>query len=125
MKSIVTAIIVSAIVAGAASAGVTTLITSKQIKDGTIQLRDIAPAARAALHGAQGPPGPAGLTGPRGFTGLQGPAGKSFDPYKIETDLGELCRGIKGTQDKLWPSYSTTYTYLNPDFRYKFCDYYY
>ena len=35
----------------------TYLVTSKQIKDGTIQLRDIAPAARVALHGSQGPLG--------------------------------------------------------------------
>ena len=106
----------------------TYLVTSKQIKDGTIQLRDIAPAARVALHGSQGPPGPVGLMGPRGFTGLQGPAGpagKSFDPYKIETDLGDLCRGIKGTQEELWPSFSTNYTYLYPDFRSKLCLYYY
>jgi hypothetical protein len=122
MKSLVTAVIVSSIVAASASAGVTTLITSKQIKDGTIQLRDMAPATRGALRGIEGPPG---VIGPRGLTGLQGPpgpAGKSFDPYKIETDFGELCRGLKETQEKLWPSYLT---FLYPDFRNKTCVYYY
>jgi hypothetical protein len=110
--------------AGNASA-VTFFVTSKQIKDKTIQLRDISPAARWALRGSQGAQGPQGFTGPRGFTGLQGPtgpAGKSFDPYKIETDLSELCRGIRGTQNALSPSLAT---YLYPDFRYKSCLYFY
>jgi Collagen triple helix repeat (20 copies) len=76
MKSIVTAIIVSAIVAGGASAGVTTLITSKQIKDGTIQPRDLSLSALQQLHGHAGPQGPAG---PKGDTGVQGPQGPKGD----------------------------------------------
>lgn len=88
MKSIVTAIIVSAIVAASASAGVTTFITSKQIKDGTIQLRDLSASAMNGLHGqagAQGVPGPQGPAGPKGDTGAtgapgpQGPAGPKGD----------------------------------------------
>ncbi len=35
-------------------------ITGRQIKDHTITKRDIAPKTLARLHGAQGPPGPAG-----------------------------------------------------------------
>jgi hypothetical protein len=75
VKSTVTAIIVSAIVAGTASAGVTTLITSKQIKDGTIQLRDLSPSATQQLHGQAGQQGAAGPKGDTGATGPQGPKG--------------------------------------------------
>jgi hypothetical protein len=75
VKSTVTAIIVSAIVAGTASAGVTTLITSKQIKDGTIQLRDLSPSATQQLHGRAGQEGAAGPKGDTGATGPQGPKG--------------------------------------------------
>ena len=61
------------------------LITSKQIKDGTIQTKDMSGAARSALQGQQGPAGdtgPAGPAGPAGATGPQGvpgPAGSIQD----------------------------------------------
>jgi hypothetical protein len=45
------------------------LITSKDIKNGTIQPVDLSPAAKKAMRGKAGPQGPAGPTG------LQGPAG--------------------------------------------------
>jgi hypothetical protein len=86
------------------AAAVTALVTSKQIKDKTIQLRDIAPAARASLRGQQGiqgDPGARGLRGPMGLGGPQGPAGKSFDPYTIENDLQSLCKGLKATQREI------------------------
>lgn len=51
------------------------LITSKQIKDGTIQTKDISAGARTALQGQQGPAGPAGPAGATGATGATGPAG--------------------------------------------------
>jgi hypothetical protein len=52
MKSALIAAIVSALVAAtAATATTTALITSKQIKDGTIQLRDLNPAVVRALRG--------------------------------------------------------------------------
>ena len=46
-------------------------ITGKQIKNGSIQEKDLSAAARASLHGQQGPAGP---TGPAGPSGPQGPA---------------------------------------------------
>jgi hypothetical protein len=51
------------------------LITSKQIKDGTIQTKDISTKARNALKGQTGPAGPAGDTGPAGPQGDPGPQG--------------------------------------------------
>lgn len=72
---------------GGAVAG--SLVTSKQIadntvrsvdiKNGTLNLRDIRPAARAALQGqdgADGEQGPAGVAGPAGeASGVAGPTG--------------------------------------------------
>jgi hypothetical protein len=44
-------------------------VTSKQIKDGTITTRDLAPSLRARTPGVPGPAGPAGAPGPRGVAG--------------------------------------------------------
>lgn len=74
-------------VATAATAGVQALITGAQIKDGTIQSRDIengtinradiADAAEAALRGARGARGPQGSAGAAGAQGLPGAQGAS------------------------------------------------
>jgi hypothetical protein len=49
------------------------LITGKQIKNGTVEAKDLSKAARASLRGQQGPPGPAGIAGPPGpSTGAAG-----------------------------------------------------
>lgn len=74
------AVIVFALGSGA-TAAVRTLITSKDIKNGTIQLVDISGSAKSALHGqsgadgAPGPQGPQGAQGPQGPQGAPGPAG--------------------------------------------------
>jgi hypothetical protein len=47
----------------AASATAAFVVTSKNIKNGTIQLVDISPRAKAALHGRRGPQGPKGVPG--------------------------------------------------------------
>jgi len=52
-----------------------TLITSSQIKDGTIQLKDISPTARHKLKGQTGAKGAKGVQGLQGVQGVQGPAG--------------------------------------------------
>ena len=53
------------------------LITSKDIKNGTIKTVDMSPSAKRALKGNRGATGPQGLAGPAGPTGAQGPAGPS------------------------------------------------
>lgn len=68
---------------GAAVAG--DLITGKDIKNHTIQQRDLAPGLKAKVNrtgtagtaGAQGPAGPAGADGKPGAAGAQGPKGAS------------------------------------------------
>jgi hypothetical protein len=71
--------------ATAGTAGIQALITGAQIKDGTVESRDIgngtirradiADATEAALRGQRGPRGAAGEQGPAGPAGLAGPAG--------------------------------------------------
>ena len=74
MKTALIAAIVSAVV-GAASGTATIFVTSKNIKNGTIQTVDISAKAKRALRGYTGPRGPMGLPGPVGQRGPQGPQG--------------------------------------------------
>ena len=78
----------------ATAAGV--LITSRQIKDRTIQVRDISPPAMRALRGTrgalgpqgpEGPPGPAGPQGPQGNQGATGATGPAGAPGRSATDI--------------------------------------
>lgn len=63
-------ILVAALVVGVPGAAIgASKITSRDIKDGTIKLRDISKRAKHHLHGARG------LIGPQGPQGPQGPAG--------------------------------------------------
>jgi len=75
--------IAAVVVASTGTAVAAKAITSKDIKNGTIQLADLSAAARGALVGGRGPQGPvgpaggAGAQGPKGETGATGPAGTS------------------------------------------------
>lgn len=55
-------------------------ITGKQIKNGSIQAKDLSAAARRSLQGQQGPPGPQGPQGVQGAQGLVGPQGPADGP---------------------------------------------
>jgi hypothetical protein len=61
------------------SAAAVSMITSKQIKDGTIQTKDISKKARTALKGKTGAPGAQGAQGPQGAKGDSGAAGPKGD----------------------------------------------
>jgi Collagen triple helix repeat (20 copies) len=114
--ALLTAGVVLALVAvTAGTAGVQALITSAQIKDGTIQSRDIkngsigradiSAAATASLRGQrgaagpQGPAGAAGAQGPQGATGAQGAQGPQGEKG-AQGDKGEKgdtgAEGAKG-----------------------------
>lgn len=62
------------VVGGTSGAMAAKLITSKDIKNGTIAAVDLAPSVNKDLKKA-GTPGPKGATGATGATGAQGPAG--------------------------------------------------
>jgi hypothetical protein len=77
--------LVALVFATTGSAVAASLITSAQIKDGTIQTKDLSSTARKALKGQRGLRGPAGAQGPQGAkgdtgaTGATGPAGPKGD----------------------------------------------
>jgi hypothetical protein len=50
-------------------------ITSRHVKNGSLQYSDLAPSTRAAIAPKAGPAGPAGPKGPQGSTGQQGLTG--------------------------------------------------
>jgi hypothetical protein len=88
MKSIIIAGVVAALVsAGAATATTTLVITSAQIKNGTIKLVDMSPGARRSLRGQRGFVGAPGTTGATGATGAPGANG-GFDPSKVSLTSG-------------------------------------
>ena len=71
----------------AATAGVKALVTGAQIKDGTIESRDVkngalrsADLSRQLAASLRGRRGPQGASGAQGATGPQGPAGLKGDP---------------------------------------------
>ena len=95
MKSAVIAAVVAAVVAAASGTAATIVVTSGNIKNGTIQTVDISAKAKRALKGNLGPRGPVGLPGhpgsqgPAGATGPQGPS-ELFAHEYLPVDGGDL-----------------------------------
>jgi hypothetical protein len=89
MKNALVAAVVAAVVAAASGTAATIVVTSKNIKNGTIQTVDISAKAKRALKGNRGPQGPAGLPGPHGLAGAAGPQGPKGDPGR-EGPAGHL-----------------------------------
>jgi hypothetical protein len=67
--------IIALVLAMGGSAVAASVITSKQIKDGTIQTKDLSKKALKALKGKKGATGAAGAAGPQGPQGAQGAQG--------------------------------------------------
>ena len=100
------AFVLGLVVALAASAGASSLITGRQIKDGSISAKDLSKAVRAQLAkagrpGAQGPAGPKGDPGP-----ATGPAGGglsgSYPSPQIAADAvggAQIADGSVGPDD--------------------------
>jgi hypothetical protein len=80
MKTALIAAVVAAVIAASAATATTAIvITSAQIKNGTIQTVDISAKAKRALKGNRGPRGALGPAGAAGAQGPQGPAGPKGD----------------------------------------------
>jgi hypothetical protein len=77
MKAALISAIVAAVIASTTATAATIVITSKNIKNGTIQTVDISAKAKRALKGNRGP---RGFTGARGATGATGAAGAQGAP---------------------------------------------
>jgi hypothetical protein len=73
MRTIALVIAVALVTAGSSTAAF--IVTSKNIKNGTIQLIDMSAKAKKALRGRRGPRGPQGPQGAQGLQGSQGPKG--------------------------------------------------
>lgn len=72
--------VIALVMALTGSAVAASLITSKQIKNGTIQTVDISKKAKKALKGARGKTGPAGPQGAQGLPGAKGADGAAGTP---------------------------------------------
>jgi hypothetical protein len=77
MKAALIAAIVAAVIASTTATAATIVVTSKNIKNGTIQTVDISAKAKRALKGNRGP---RGFTGARGAIGATGAAGAQGAP---------------------------------------------
>jgi Collagen triple helix repeat (20 copies) len=77
LKTAFIAAVVAAIVAAASGTAATLVVTSKNIKNGTIQTVDISAKAKRAMKGKRGPMGPRGA---QGLPGAQGPPGTPGTP---------------------------------------------
>jgi hypothetical protein len=80
LRNALIAAIVAAVVAAASSTAATIVVTSKNIKNGTIQTVDLSAKAKRALKGNRGPRGLRGLTGLPGSDGSAGPQGPPGPP---------------------------------------------
>jgi hypothetical protein len=81
--------VIALIVALSGSAVAASLITSAQIKDGSVRLKDINKNARKALKGQRGPAGAIGTRGLQGAQGSPGAAGAN-GATKVVVRLGTL-----------------------------------
>ena len=100
MRAAITAAIVALLVS-ATSATAAFVVTSKNIKNGTIQTVDISAKAKRALKGNRGPQGFQGAPGLPGATGPVGPKGDkgaTGDPWGAYSQLpsGKSLRGVFG-----------------------------
>jgi hypothetical protein len=71
LRTIAAVVAVALVTAGGSTAAF--VVTSKNIKNGTIQLVDINAKAKKALRGQRGPQGPQGAQGIQAITEVQGP----------------------------------------------------
>lgn len=84
-------------------------ITSKQIKQGTIQFNDLSNGAKRKLSGI---PGPIGAQGPVGSAGPSGPAGEPATKLWAVVDSdGTLRRGSGVVSVSGEPKFGTTVTF--------------
>jgi len=86
------------------------LITSRDIKDNTIQVVDISKGTQALLKGNEGPRGPQGLQGPQGAQGSQGAQGAQGAPGPAGP---AGATGPPGPSNVLWAFVSAAGVLLN------------
>lgn len=90
------AFVAGMLITSASTATATKLITGRQIKNGSIELKDLSKSARAALRGQVGPTGPAGPEGP--FPSASVPSGKTI---RGNYALGAYAPGLSYGSDSI------------------------
>ena len=100
MKGVIAAVVAAALIS-ATGATAAMVVTSANIKDGTIQLADLSAGAKKALKGARGVRGPGGVSGSAGPKGDPGAAGAKGE----KGEKGD--RGDKGEKGDRGPSIGT------------------
>ena len=93
---IIIAFILGLALATGTTASAAMLITSKQIKNGTIKMKDLSPKVRAKIQ----TPGPAGVAVPQGAPGatvVAGPTGPAGPPGKFSGDNVQVVTGNVAT----------------------------
>jgi hypothetical protein len=101
MKTALIGAVVSAVVAAASGTAATIVVTSKNIKNGTIQTVDLSAKAKRALKGNRGPRGVAGPPGAAGAAGAQGAPGPQ-GPQGLQGPKGD--EGVPGEEGPRGPS---------------------
>jgi hypothetical protein len=79
----------------ASGTAATLVVTSKNIKNGTIQTVDLSAKAKLALRGNRGPRGAAGSVGATGAQGATGSSGRDGSSGRTE---GAGTAGVAGTE---------------------------
>jgi hypothetical protein len=89
-RPVIASVIVSLVVGGVGSATAASLITGKQIKNGSIQYSDLSKKAKKKLRGKRGKTGAAGVAGAKGDAGAKGAEGDpgSAVGYAFVTSAG-------------------------------------
>jgi len=100
-------LVLGVVIASVSTAGAASLITGKQIKDGTIATKDLSKAVRKQLATT----GSAGVTGPQGAQGAPGPAGDNGAPGARGTNGAN---GTDGTINGVAAGGDLTGTFPNP-----------
>jgi Collagen triple helix repeat (20 copies) len=120
VKAVIAAAIVAALIS-AMSATAAFVVTSANIKNGTIKLADISPGAKRALRGQRGPrgftgaPGAQGVQGAQGERGLQGERGPQGERGAAGTAVATRVRSTREVttgsgSSVLWPMVGNLWT---------------
>ena len=91
------------------------LVTSRDIRDGTIKTKDLSRRARAQLRGAKGTAGARGATGSQGAPGLKGTPGTPGTPGQDGTDATINGVGAGGHLSGTYPNPSIAPGAVTPD----------
>lgn len=98
-RRVLTLVAIVAVLSMASGAAATrVLITSKDIKNGTIRPIDLSAAAKKTMRGKQGVQGVRGARGPTGVRGFQGnPGPPGFTDVLRNDNLGPISPNASGT----------------------------